>query len=300
MAANKKSETKTGSIPIHSGRRRKLIFLSRILLMMLGSVLAGVGLEIFLIPNSLIDGGITGISIMASYLTGLPLSLFLICINAPFLYIGYKQIGKTFALSTLFSVLCLAVVVNFLHPVPGITHDVFLASIFGGVLLGGGVGLIIRIGGSLDGTEIVAIILDRRTNFSIGEIVMIFNLFILGTSGFIYGWDRAMYSLLAYFIAYKVIDVVVEGLDESKAVLIITEKYEDVGQAIADRLGRGYTLLPSTGGYSNQPSNIVYVVISRLEVAKLKSIVQGFDANALMTINNVEVAGRRFAKRAIH
>ncbi len=296
-------ETRTNE---RAGRRKgiierfKLRFLLRILLLMLGSLMVAVGLEIFLIPNNLIDGGITGISIMASYLTGWPLSLFLILINAPFLIIGYKQIGKTFALSTLFSVLCLSVLVNFLHPVPGLTHDVFLASIFGGMILGAGVGLIIRIGGSLDGTEIVAILLDRRTNFSIGEIVMFLNIFILGLSGFLYGWDRAMYSLLAYFIAYKAIDIVVEGLDESKAVFIISERYEDIAQAIIDRLGRGLTLLPSAGGYTNQPSQIVYVVVTRLEIAKLKSIIHGFDENALVTINNVEVAGKRFAKRAIH
>lgn len=176
---------------------------SRILFMIIGSILVAVGLEIFLIPNNIIDGGMTGISIMASYLTKVQLGVFTFLFNLPFVIIGYRQIGKTFAISTIFSVICLSIVVTLLHPVPGITQDVLLATIFGGIIIGVGVGLIIRNGGSLDGTEIVAIILEKRTAFSIGEIVMFFNLFILGTSGFLFGWDRAMYSLIAYFIAFK-------------------------------------------------------------------------------------------------
>jgi uncharacterized membrane-anchored protein YitT (DUF2179 family) len=211
--------------------------------MVLGAALASIGLEIFLIPNNIIDGGMTGISIMASHLTGLPLGVFILLLNLPFFVFGYKQIGKTFAFSTLFSVICLSIGVTFLHPIPGITRDILLATVFGGIILGVGVGLIIRNGGSLDGTEIIAIILDKRTSFSIGEIVMFFNLFILGGSGFIFGWDRAMYSLIAYFIAFKVIDVTVEGLDESKGVIIVSEKSKDISEAIMARLGRGITFL---------------------------------------------------------
>ncbi|NYC94870.1 uncharacterized membrane-anchored protein YitT (DUF2179 family) [Clostridium acetobutylicum] len=149
-------------------------FINKILLMVLGSVIASVGLEIFLIPNNIIDGGITGISIIANHFINLPLGIFIFLLNLPFLIVGYKQIGKTFAFSTLFSVICLSIGVSVLHPIPGITHDILLATIFGGIILGAGVGLIIRNGGSLDGTEIVAIILDKRIGFSIGEIVMFF------------------------------------------------------------------------------------------------------------------------------
>ncbi|WP_238917988.1 YitT family protein [Clostridium sp. YIM B02555] len=277
-----------------------LTLVYRVVLMSIGSVLASIGLEIFLIPNNIIDGGITGISIMASYITNLPLGLFVFILNIPFLVLGYKQIGKTFALSTLFSVICLSIGVSFLHPIPGITKDILLATIFGGIILGVGVGIIIRNGGSLDGTEIVAIIMDKRSSFSIGEIVMFINLFILGGSGILFGWDRAMYSLMAYFIAFKAIDITVEGLDESKAVIIVSEKNKDISEALTDRLGRGVTLLHGEGAYKGKSTNVIYVVVSRLEIAKLKGIVNDFDEDALVTVTSVEASGKRYSKKAIH
>lgn len=277
-----------------------LNILNKMFFMILGAALVSIGLEIFLIPNNIIDGGIVGISIMSSHLTKLPLGLFIFILNIPFFIIGYKQIGKTFALSTLFSVICLSIGVTILHPIQSLTHDILLAAVFGGIILGIGVGLIIRTGGSLDGTEIVAIILDKTTGFSIGEIVMFFNLFILSGAGIVFGWDKAMYSLIAYFIAFKMIDVTVEGLDESKAVFIVSEKNKDITEALIDRLGRGVTLLQGKGAYKGAATNVIYVVITRLEIAKLKNIVQGFDENALVTIGSVEVLGKRYKKKAIH
>ncbi|WP_297429272.1 YitT family protein [Clostridium sp.] len=268
--------------------------------MVLGSILVSIGLEIFLIPNNIIDGGMTGISIMASYLTKVQLGVFTFILNLPFVVVGYRQIGKTFAFSTIFSVICLSIGVTLLHPVPGITQDTLLATIFGGIIMGIGVGLIIRNGGSLDGTEIIAIILDKKSTFSIGEIVMFFNLFILGSSGFIFGWDRAMYSLIAYFIAFKTIDITVQGLDESKAVIIVSDKSKDISEAIIDRLGRGITFLEGKGAYSGNQMDVIYVVLTRLEIAKLKNIVNGFDEDALVTITSVEGAGKRYKKKAIH
>lgn len=279
---------------------RIFIAVKRVCLMVLGSIFASVGLEIFLVPNNIIDGGITGISIMASHLVKAPLGIFIFVLNLPFLIVGYKQIGKTFALSTLFSVICLSIGVSILHPIPGITQDTLLAAVFGGIILGIGVGLIIRNGGSLDGTEIIAIILDKRTGFSIGEIVMFFNLFILSGSGFIFGWDRAMYSLIAYFIAFKMIDITVEGLDESRAVIIVSEKHKDITEAIVKRLGRGPTLLDAKGAYKGIQTNVIFVVVSRLEITKLKSIIHGLDDNALVTIANVETTGKRYGKKPIH
>lgn len=274
--------------------------INSVLMMIIGAALVSIGLEIFLIPNNIIDGGITGISIISSYYTGLPLGLFILVLNIPFLFIGYMQIGKTFALSTFFSVICLSIGVSLLHPWEGITEDILLATIFGGMILGMGIGLIIRNGGSLDGTEIIAIILEKRSSFSIGEIVMLINLFILGGSGIVFGWDRAMYSLIAYFIAYKTIDVTVEGLNESKSVIIISGQHKDISEALMDRLGRSVTLLHGEGGYDGARTNIIYIVVSRLEIAKLKGIVNGFDENALVTVGNVEANGKRFGKRAIH
>ena len=277
-----------------------LIKLSRVFFMILGSILAAMALEVFLIPNNIIDGGITGISIMASHLTNIQLGLFIVILNLPFVIMGYRHIGKTFALSTIFSVICFSICVTLLHSVPGVTEDTLLATIFGGIILGVGVGLIIRNGGSLDGTEIVAILIEKRSPFSIGEIVMFINFFILGSSGFLFGWDRAMYSLIAYFIAFKVIDITVEGLEESKAVIIVSDKNSDISKAIMDRLGRGITLLDGKGAYSGDEAEVIYVVISRLEVAKLKNIVSDFDEHALITITSVEGTGKKYAKKAIH
>lgn len=277
-----------------------LIKFSRVFFMILGSILAAMGLEIFLIPNNIIDGGITGISIMASHLTSIQLGVFIFVLNLPFVIVGYKQIGKTFAISTIFSVICFSIFVTLLHPVPGVTEDTLLATIFGGIILGVGIGLIIRNGGSLDGTEIVAILIEKRSAFSIGEIVMFINIFILGISGFVFSWDRAMYSLIAYFIAFKAIDITVEGLEESKAVIIVSDKNSDISKAIIDRLGRGITLLNGKGAYSGDEIEVIYVVLSRLEIAKLKNIVNDFDKEALITITSVEGAGKKYSKKAIH
>lgn len=280
--------------------RTALPAIRRFLLLTAGALLAAVGLEIFLIPNEIIDGGVVGISILASHLTGWQLGIFTFTLNAPFFVLGYRQIGRTFFLSTLYAVCCLSLFVTILHPVPGLTKDVFLATVFGGVIDGLGVGLIIRNGGSLDGTEIVAIILDKKSGFSIGEIVMLFNLFILSAAGFVFGWDKAMYSLVAYFIVFKAIDIVVEGVDESKAVMIISDQYDDITSAVAAQLGRTGTILEGRGGYSRNETSVLYIVVSRLEIAKLKAVVLGCDPNALITVGNVEVSGKKYVKKAIH
>ncbi len=279
-------------------KRLKLIV--RILIILLGAILYSVGLELFLVPNSMIDGGVMGIAIMVSHVSGLPLGIFTLLLNIPFFFIGYKQIGKSFTFFTLFSVLAVSIIISLLRPVPSLTHQPILGSLFGSVIVGVGVGLIIRNGGSLDGSEIIAIILDKKVGFSIGEIVMFFNLFILSSAGFIFGWDRAMYSLIAYFISFKAIDVVVEGLDESRSVMIISDRYQEITDALRDRLGRSGTFLEAKGSYMNGDSTVLYLIVSRLEIAKLKSIVLDFDSNALVTIGSVEVAGKKYKKRPIH
>ncbi|MEF9934449.1 MAG: YitT family protein [Clostridium sp.] len=281
-------------------RTKAVKITSRVIFMIVGSILASVGLKMFLIPNNIIDGGVVGVSIMASYITSIPLGLFTFILNIPFLVIGYKHIGKTFAISSLFSIATFSIVLAVIKVESAVTDDVLLAAIFGGIILGVGVGMIIRNGGSLDGTEIIGIIMDKRTGFSVGEIVMFFNIFILGSSGILFGWDRAMYSLIAYFIAYKVIDVTVEGLNESKAAMIISNKYEDIADALMARLGRGVTLIDGRGGYKGMPTQVIYVVITRLEIAKLKEIVNSIDDNALVTIDSVEVIGKKYSKKAIH
>ncbi|TWD92337.1 uncharacterized membrane-anchored protein YitT (DUF2179 family) [Neobacillus bataviensis] len=284
----------------HKGLTKKKIF-QRALLITLGAILMSVGLEIFLVPNNVIDGGITGISIMLSYITGWKLGVFLFLFNIPFIFLGYKQIGKTFALSTLYGIVILSITTTLLHPVPAFTQDILLATIFGGILLGVGVGLVIRYGGSLDGTEILAILFNNKLPFSVGEIIMFFNLFILGSAGFVFSWDRAMYSLIAYFVAYKTIDITITGLDESKSVWIISDNASQIGDAIMNRLGRGVTYLNGEGAYSGDEKKVIFCVINRLEEAKLKEIVTENDGNAFLAVADIaEVRGGRFKKRDIH
>ncbi|MDF2716916.1 MAG: hypothetical protein K0R28_3841 [Paenibacillus sp.] len=282
-------------------RSTKLQIAKRAVFIFLGATLVSVGLEIFLVPNNIIDGGVVGISIICQHLTGLPLGLFLTLINLPFLFVGYKQIGKTFALSTLYGVIVMSVGTALLHPVEPITIDPLLAAVFGGIILGIGVGIVIRVGGSLDGTEIVAILMNKKSPFSVGEFVMFFNVFILGSAGFVFGWDRAMYSLIAYYIAFKMIDLTVEGLDESKSVWIISDDAKTLGDAILQRLGRGVTYLNGEGGYSGDDKQVIFAVITRLEQAKLKSIVEELDPGAFLAIGNIhDVKGGRFKKKDIH
>jgi uncharacterized membrane-anchored protein YitT (DUF2179 family) len=278
-----------------------LKIIKRTLFILLGAVLVSVGLEIFLVPNRIIDGGIVGISIILSHLSGWALGLFLFLLNLPFLIIGYKQIGKTFAISTLFGVTVMSIGTTLLHPVPGLTEDPLLAAVFGGIILGIGVGMVIRYGGSLDGTEIVAILFTKRTPFSVGEIVMFINVFILASAGFVFGWDRAMYSLIAYYIAFKMIDLTIEGFQESKSVWIISDNHKEIGDAIVARLGRGVTYLSGEGGYTGDDKKVIFCVITRLEEAKLKLIVEDIDPSAFLAVGNIhDVKGGRFKKKSIH
>ncbi|WP_379154546.1 YitT family protein [Paenibacillus sp. sgz5001063] len=280
-------------------KRARLI--QRIVMIVLGSAMMSVALEIFLVPNQLIDGGITGISIMISHIFHIPLGIILTLLNLPFLVIGYKQIGKTFALSTLFAVVLMSIGTQLLHPVAPLTGEPLLAAVFGGVILGVGVGLVVRYGGSLDGTEIVAILVSKKLPFSVGEVVMFFNLFILSGAGFVFGWNNAMFSLIAYYIAFKVIDVTLEGLDQSKSVWIISDKFRDIGEALTERLGRGVTYLDGEGGFSGDNKKVIFVVITRLEEAKLKAIVEDWDTEAFVAIGNIhDVKGGRFKKKSIH
>ncbi len=284
----------------HKGMKKTKLA-RRIFFIVLGAILMGVGIEEFLVPNKILDGGIVGISIILSHITGLRLGLFIFFLNIPFFFIGYKQIGKTFALSTLLGITVLSLTTGILHDYPMLTDDLLLATVFGGIILGTGVGMVIRYGGSLDGTEILAILANRKLPFSVGEIIMFFNIFIFGVAGFVFGWDRAMYSLLAYFIAFKTIDIVITGLDESKAAWIISDQHKEIGDAILARLGRGVTYLNGEGAFTGEGKKVIFCVITRLEEAKLKSIVEELDDSAFLAVGNIaEVRGGRFKKQNIH
>ncbi|MCJ8011332.1 YitT family protein [Paenibacillus sp. KQZ6P-2] len=274
---------------------KKFIFITA------GAVLMAVALEVFLVPNDIIDGGITGISIVLSKITTLPLGIFLFIINLPFLFLGYKLIGKTFAISTLYGIVVMSVMTQILHDVQPFTNEKILAVLFGGLILGLGVGLVIRFGGSLDGTEIVAILLSKKTRIPVGQIIMIMNVFIFIIAGFVFGWDSAMYSIFAYYMASKVMDIVVEGLNESKSVTIISSEYEEISQTIRDRLGRTTTFIYARGGYSGEETQMIYCVVTRLELSKLKSLVHEIDPKAFIAIEHVsDVLGGNFEKSAIH
>ncbi|PNZ71617.1 YitT family protein [Macrococcoides caseolyticum subsp. caseolyticum] len=275
--------------------------LKRFIFITIGAILMAIALELFLVPNNLLDGGIVGVSIMMSHFLKLPIGLFIFILNIPFFYLGYKQIGKTFALSTLYGIGILSIGTALLHPVPAFADEKFLVTIFGGAILGLGVGIVIRYGGSLDGTEILAILINNKTPFSVGEIVMVINFFIYTAAGFVFTWESAMYSVIAYFIAAKTIDIVQQGLDESKSVWIISDQYVEIGDAINDRLGRGVTYLKGEGAYTGDDKKVIFCVITRLEEFKLKDIVNHYDDSAFVAIGNVsEVKGGRFKKKDIH
>lgn len=291
MPAKKKSKHKGLTI-------RQLII--RLLLISIGVFFEAISLESFLVPNKIIDGGVTGISIMMTHLSGLPIGIFLVIFNFPFFIVGYKQMGKTFTVTSACAVTALALLTTF-SGIPQFTNDLLLAAVFGGIIMGIGVGLVIRNGGSSDGTEILAVLFNEKTPFSVGEVVMFINIFILGSAGFVFGWNYAMYSLIAYFIAFKMIDITSEGLESSKAVWIISDLHQEIGDALNDRLGRGVTYLNGEGAYTGNDKNVIFTVISRLEEAKVKGIVDSIDKNAFLAISDIhDVKGGRFKKRSIH
>ncbi|WP_100331585.1 YitT family protein [Bacillus xiapuensis] len=275
----------------------------RLLMILLGATLAALAIELFLVPNNIIDGGVIGVSLILSYLFENPLlnfATFVVVLNIPFLYFGYKQIGKTFMFSSLFGVICLAAVQSQLHRIEAFTNEPILATVFGGLILGVGVGLVIRHGGTLDGTEILGILMTKKLPFSVGEFVMFINIFVFGWAAFVFGPEKAMYSVMAYYIAFKAIDTVLQGLEETKACIIVSDHYDEVSDAILHRLGRGTTKLQGKGGYTDAEKDVIYVVVTRLEVMKLKGIVGEIDPNAFLTIMNTqETKGARF-KSAIH
>ncbi|WP_409305941.1 YitT family protein [Peribacillus sp. SCS-155] len=267
----------------------------------IGALFMATGLEIFLVPNHVIDGGVTGISIMLSHITGWKLGIFLFLLNLPFVYLGYKQFGKTFALSTIYGIIMLSIFATFFHPIPPFTEDLLLATIFGGIFIGVGVGLVIRNGGALDGTEVLSIVITRKTPLSLGQIIMFINVFILGSAGFVYSWDRAMYSILAYVVAAKAIDIVVAGMEGSKSVWIISDEATEIGNAITNRLGRGVTYLAGEGAFTGNDKKVIFCVITRLEESKLTGIIEDIDPSAFLAIGDIsEVRGGRFKKKNIH
>jgi uncharacterized membrane-anchored protein YitT (DUF2179 family) len=275
---------------------KDIIFIS------LGILSAGFGLKGFLLPNGFIDGGVTGISLLTEILTDYPLSLLIVVINIPFIVLGYFQIGKSFAIKSVIAIVGLAFALMFIE-YPVITSDKLLIAVFGGFFLGAGIGLSVRGGSVLDGTEVLAIYLGKKTGLTIGDLILVFNIVIFSTAAYILSIETALYSILAYLSASKTIDFVVEGVEEYIGVTIISPHSEDIRVMIIEEMGRGVTIYNGKRGFGKRGENlnetdIIYSVITRLEIAKLQKEMDKIDANAFIVMNSVkDLKGGMIKKR---
>lgn len=289
----------------HSKRLRFKIEASKYGLIFLGVLLASFGLKSFLIPNQFIDGGVTGISLLTTQLTGQPVSIWLILFNLPFILLGTKQISRRFAIKTLGAVSLLALIIYF-FTFPVVTDDKLLIAIFGGFFLGSGIGLAIRGGCVLDGTEIMAVYINRRSVLSIGDIILLINVFIFICAAFVLSIESALYSILTYLAASRTIDFIIQGVEEYTGVTIISAKSEEIKQAIITNFGRGVTIYKGERGfggnvYSTKEIDIIFTVVTRLEVTKLKEEVSRIDRKAFMFMNVVtDTKGGMIKKRPLH
>lgn len=267
-------------------------------LVAVGAIVAAFAIEEFLAPNNIMDGGVVGISMVADVFLPLPLGVLTVLLNIPFLWIGYRQMGGLFLVKSAFGIAIFSIFLQVFEDMRNATQEPLLATVFGGVVLGIGVGIVIRYGGCLDGTETMAILLSKKGAFSVGQIVLIFNILIYTVVGFLFGADRAMYSLLTYFIASKVIDLVEVGLDEAKAVMIITEEGKRIADEIYQTLGRTVTLLEGEGLISGRKV-VLYCVVTRIELPLLKKVVRDDDASAFMTVSDVsEIVGDHVKRKS--
>jgi uncharacterized membrane-anchored protein YitT (DUF2179 family) len=261
------------------------------LLIGIGIFSASFGFKGFLLTNHFIDGGATGISLLIAAVSGIPLYILIICINIPFIFMGYKTIGKAFAIKSAIAIsglaLCLATV-NF----PNITNDNLLVAIFGGFFLGAGIGLSIRGGAVLDGTEVLAIYLSKKMGTTIGDIIIIINVIIFSAAAYLLSIEIALYSMITYLSASKTLDFIVDGIEEYTGVTIISSHNQDIRQMVIDIMGRGVTMYQGKGGYGKtgviQNLDILYTVITRLELNKLKSEIEKIDPNAFIVMSSVK------------
>jgi len=254
----------------------------------IGAAIYAAGLELFLVPNDVIDGGVVGISLILAEVTDISFSVWIIVVNAPFFLLGLKRLGKEMFLYSSFAVVFLSGISPLFHHMHPITYDPFLATIFGGIVMGLGVGIVIRCGGALDGTEIVAIMLDHKSPFSVGEIILFFNIFIMGTAGFVFSLNSAMYSLVTYFLCSRMIDMVSEGLDSTKGIFIVSKHHDAVAEAIIKDMKKTVTLLHGQGGFLRDHKEVLYCVVSRLEITMLKEEVRKADPDAFISIFDVQ------------
>ena len=272
-------------------------FCLSLILITIGAVMAALALELILIPNSMIDGGMNGISIILNTLFGGSLGIIIFIVNLPFLILGYKQLGKKFVFKAGYGMILFSILLEVFGNYTPLIDDTLLATVYGGILLGVGCGLIIKEGGCLDGTEIVAILINRKKSLSVGQVVFCFNIVIYGAAIFVFGAERALYSLLTYFVSYKVIDMVSDGLNSAKAAFIITDDGTEIASEILKRLGRTVTVLSGEGIISRGDKRVLYTVITRFEISILKDILNDVDDSSFVTVFDVsEIIGNHIKK----
>ncbi|NDP19942.1 MAG: YitT family protein [Paludibacter sp.] len=268
----------------------------------LGIVSAGFGLKGFLLPNSFIDGGVTGISLILTEVTKISFPILLVAINLPFILVAFSTVNKQFAFRSFLAIVLLALTVHFI-PFPIITHDKLLIAVFGGFFLGLGIGLAMRGGSVIDGTEVLAVYLGRKTSLTIGDVILIFNVMIFMVSAYVFSVEIALYAILTYLAASKTVDFVVSGIEEYVGVTIISDKNEEIRLAIIEKLGRGCTLYYGKKGYAKRgetlkKTDIVYTLITRLEISKLKSEIDNIDKDAFIVMHSIkDVKGGMIKKR---
>ncbi len=259
--------------------------------MLIGAFISAFAIEVFFLPNNLIDGGTVGLAMICGRLFGNNLiPFFLLILNLPFIVLAYRHVGKVFVAHVVFAVIsfsiCLAILPH-LFPTPFIGDNLEVV-VIGGAILGVGIGLIIRGGGCVDGTEILGIITNRKQGFTVGQVVLVCNIFVFSTAGFVFqDWHPPILSLIAYVVVVKIMDAVIVGLDESKSVLVISSKPQEITQAILKELGLGVTVLYGRGGFSGTSLEVLYVVTERLHLSELKELIYGIDPRAFMAIENL-------------
>ncbi|WP_339230412.1 YitT family protein [Oceanobacillus sp. FSL K6-2867] len=285
-------------------QKRTIIFkkVLRALAVAIGAFITAYGLESVLIPNNVSDGGVTGLSIVGSQLFGLPLGVLIAILNIPFVFLGYKQIGKSFAIYSVIGIATLAFGTSIMHHIPIIVQgDTLLVTVVGGIIIGFGMGLALRNGGALDGIDMLAVLLSRKLPFGTSDLILFLNMFVFIVVSTVFGLQGAFLSGIAYFIASKVIHIVEEGLSGSKTYKIITSQPDLMVETIRDRLGRSATYNLVEGGYTNEKFKEITCIINRLEDSKMKEIINEIDKHAFIAVYDVaEVKGGSFKKKDIH
>ena len=304
---NKKDKKTSSKLLEREIQIRKVEFthiLQESFLILLGVLAASFGLKGFLLPNSFLDGGVTGISLITAELTGISLSVFIVLINTPFILLAFSTISKQFAIKSIIAIILLALAVYFI-PYPAITTDKLLISVFGGFFLGLGIGLAVRGGSVIDGTEVLAVFISRKTSMTIGDIILLFNIIIFSFAAYIFSIEISLYAILTYLAASKTVDYVVTGVEEYVGVTIISERNEDIRLAIIEKLGRGCTLYSGKKGYAKRgeplkQTDIVYTLLTRLELSKLQTEIDKIDKDAFIVMHSIKDAkGGMIKKRPL-